>query len=276
VTFQPEAPLSGYLASSSTVTPQKRSPRLALMAVIGLLVVGAGMFLYARKRPQALGGPNSNSVGAAQAVVTIRVEPASATIYFDDAPLSGNPASVTFSRDGLAHRVRAEAPGYARKTELAVLDSSNVNVEIGLEPESKDEVDPFGNKLTALTVKATPPATHIFLDNVLLPTNPATGKYVRDGKQHAVRCEAAGFVTKTQSVAFDLSAASVSCSLDKEGKASLAAVTHGKGAGKEPKDPGPTTVTAAPAAPTPPPTPTPTPAPAKTGKSLDRSDPWAN
>jgi hypothetical protein len=228
------------------------------------------LFWRARVRP---GGTGAESGAAAEAKVTIRAVPDGAKIFFDDAPLQGNPATATFNRDGLAHKVRAEAPDYGRKTELVVLDSSNVSVEIELTKGGSDDVDPFGNKLTALTVKVAPPGARIYLDKMLLPTNPSTAKYPRDGKQHEVKAEAVGFLPKTQTLAFEGAQASVNLTLDKDpkyvpprgppGKRGAAAAAPPPEAAAAPPPP-----PAAPAAPE-------NPAPKSTGKSLDRGDPWA-
>ena len=44
--------------------------------------------------------------------------PEGAKLSFDGAPLDGNPFSSSFTRDGLPHRVQADAPGYAPKSEV--------------------------------------------------------------------------------------------------------------------------------------------------------------
>jgi serine/threonine-protein kinase len=219
VTFAPEPPLSGYMAASSGITPTQgtRLARYLALAAAALAVLLVAGFVVVRRRASA--AARDGLAAGAQATLTVRADPPAAKIFFDDAPLSGNPATATFARDGLAHRVRAEAPGFARKTELVTLDSANVSVALGLDPDSGDEVDPFGNKLTAVTIKASPPAARIYLDDVLLPTNPSTAKYGRDGKQHTVRCEAPGFLTKTQTVNFNASTAQLNLTLDKDSKA---------------------------------------------------------
>jgi eukaryotic-like serine/threonine-protein kinase len=272
VTFQSDL-ASGILPASPFAPAQRRS-RTPLLLLVGLLILGAAGTVFAlRTRSAAVRAQTSGAdVGAAQAKVLIRVQPESAKIFFDDAPLSGNPASASLARDGLSHRVRAEAPGFVRKTELVVLDSSNVSVDLELEKEVKDdEVDPFGNKLTALTSKALPAGSRLYLDNVLLPTNPATAKYPRDGKPHQLRAEAVGFVTKTQNITFDSPRVNVAITLDRDPRPATPAR-----ATPTPKEPAAAHLQPAaaphPAAP-PPPTP---PTPAKPGaqKPLDRDDPW--
>ncbi len=76
-------------------------------------------------------------------VLKARAVPESATLYVDEVQLSSNPASGRFVRDGLTHRVRAEAPGYKDRVELVVYDGADAEVVLKLER------DP--------TVPATPP-----------------------------------------------------------------------------------------------------------------------
>jgi hypothetical protein len=192
----------------------------------------------------------------------IRAVPDSAKVYFDDAPLVGNPATATFQRDGLAHRVRAEAPGHTRKTELVVLDSSTLTVELELEPED-DLVDPFGNKLTQVMFKAAPADARLFVDDVLLPTNPSIAKLPRDGREHSLRADAVGFVSKSQQVRFDAARLPVTWTL-------APMITHAGPAKKTP----PPTATEAPPSPTIAVAALPPPVTTATHTKLDRDDPW--
>jgi eukaryotic-like serine/threonine-protein kinase len=275
---------SGELPTS-TLMPAPPRRRVPLLVAIGLLLLSVAIVLVIlRKKGEAKepSAANANVVGAAQAKVTVRVVPDSAKIFFDDAPLVGNPASATLPRDGLSHRVRAEAPGFARKIELVVLDSSTVTVDLALDGENKgDEVDPFGNKLTAITAKAVPEAAHLYLDGVLLPTNPATAKYPRDGKRHEVKAVAVGFAPKTEVVTFDGPSSSLVLTLERlDPHAAAAVAPHPVAAPgrpptrptdtETPAPPPPAETVPPPAAPAPPPA-----APATTQKPLDRGDPWA-
>ena len=68
-------------------------------------------------------------------MVTLSATPAFAKIYFDDAPLEGNPATATFRRDSVKHRVRAEARGFESKVELMTLEGARMTMDLALEPE---------------------------------------------------------------------------------------------------------------------------------------------
>jgi len=281
VAFVSDMPSGPVATAASIATGPARGGgkwmAIAAVAVLGVLLT-AGFFAM-RRRDHAgnpTGAADLTSAGATQAVVTVHATPNDAKIYFDDAPLAGNPATVTFNRDGLAHRVRAEAPNFSRKSELVVLDSSNVSVSLDLQPEAKDdEVDPFGNKLTAVTIKAVPLGSRLFLDSVLLPSNPASAKYPRDGKKHEVRSEAPGFLTKTETVTFDLPRMDVMLAMDKDPKSAAVAPVVAPRVARE--APAPATAPVAPPpteAPAPAVAPTPAPKASDTKKTLDRSDPW--
>lgn len=54
-----------------------------------------------------------------------------------------------------------------------------------------------------LSVAASPSHARLYLDNTLLPTNPFRGPVTKDDSTHAVRAEAAGFVTSTISIRLD-------------------------------------------------------------------------
>ena len=293
VAFQPEvaAGLPSMAGPSNLAGVAKRSSPAKFIAVGLALVLLAGGVAVVRARAQTA---NESSAGAAQAKVTIKASPENAKIFWDEAPLGGNPASAAFTRDGLSHSVRVEAPGFARKTELVVLDSSNVSVEIALDPESKEDVDPFGNKLSNLTIESKPNTARLYLDGVLLPSNPSTAKYPRDGKQHEIKADAPGYLPKSQKVTLDKPTSTVTLELTRDLKVAAvpapppprsgANAGHGPSAAGPGKH-GPAVDRSAPgeAEPTPAPPPPPTAAPAaptaatttKPGtKQLDRTDPW--
>jgi hypothetical protein len=231
------------------------------MAALGLATA------HERKRRDASEGIAD---GAARAKVSIRVSPESAKIFFDDAPLTGNPASAMFQRDGLTHRVRAEASGYAKKIELVVLDSATVSVELELDRDNDDLVDPFGNKLTALTFKVAPPTARLYIDDLLLPSNPSIAKFPRDGRSHFLRAAAPGFTAKTLAINFDAAHIPVVWALDAQ-SATPAPVVAAKRSGRAAE----TTPADTPSSPSEKhPSPTAT-APVAMVKPLDRDDPWA-
>ena len=70
----------------------------------------------------------------ARGLIELRVEatPRDATIYLDDAALSGNPFSAKFAGDGTGHRLRVEAAGHKPESRLVVFDQDR-SVEIHLD-----------------------------------------------------------------------------------------------------------------------------------------------
>jgi serine/threonine protein kinase len=87
--------------------------------------------------------------------------------------------------------------------------------------------------LIQVAVKATPPEAKIFLDDALLPGNPVTSSFPKDGAAHVLRVEAPGYDKKTQLVTFDQTRTSLDIALDKEAKhlAVWHPPTHGKSSG---------------------------------------------
>jgi serine/threonine-protein kinase len=275
VSFQSDLASGVMPTTAPMVLPQKRRSGMWVVPVLLLaLAVAAGAFVLNTQRKKAVAARESNP-SAAQARISIHVTPDTAKVFFDDAPLEGNPATASLARDGLSHRVRAEAPGYARKTQLVVLDNSNVTLDIDLEKEDQaDEVDPFGNKLTALTFKSVPPTARLYLDNVLLPTNPSTAKYPRDGRAHQLKADAPGFVAKTVTVNFDAAQASSTITLDRDPKWTPPPIPKaGHRAAAPAAKETPAAEAPAPAA-QPKPAAAPAAAPGQKPKSLDREDPW--
>lgn len=274
VTFQGEGASGAFMSTTNTpaASSRKKTPR-ALIAVAAVLAIGAGGIIFAKTRA----GATSSQTPGTQANVSVRVRPENAKIYFDDAPLTGNPATASFTRDGLSHRVRAEAPGFARKTELVVLDSSNVAVDLELDPENADAV---GSTQTMATLNASPPGARLYLDGTPLPANPAVTKVPRDGKAHEVKAEAAGFLPKTQRITFDAPTASVTLALDKDPKApkGAAAAAQARTGGTKHSDRGPDAPQGGPVATSTAANPTPLPTTSSTNKKkvLDQGDPWGN
>ena len=68
------------------------------------------------------GGPPA---APTQVEIHVRAVPASATVYFDDQALSGNPATTTRPADGSLHTVRAEARGYRSRAVQIVVDTGS-------------------------------------------------------------------------------------------------------------------------------------------------------
>jgi hypothetical protein len=64
--------------------------------------------------------------------VQISVTPAAAKATLDGTALASNPFAAKFKKDGLAHRLTVQAPGYVRKSELVVFDR-DVDLSITLD-----------------------------------------------------------------------------------------------------------------------------------------------
>ncbi len=62
------------------------------------------------------------TVSTAGVEISVSVSPPEAKIFLDDKPLAGNPARTTVARDGGAHQVRIEAPGYATKVDTITFE----------------------------------------------------------------------------------------------------------------------------------------------------------
>ena len=134
--------------ASSLKPPPSRAPRIvaALMAVsaVGLVAVLAAVGWQNRGKDTTAGAtPPSATSSAAPALpvlapgaprtnVALSSSPAEARLFIDDAPLSGNPYNGAFPKDGLAHRVRAEAKDYLSRTEVVVFDQDDVAVTLTL------------------------------------------------------------------------------------------------------------------------------------------------
>ncbi len=68
--------------------------------------------------------PSATTVPSATATVHVqlRASPATARLLLDGVALPSNPHVASIRRDGVAHQVRAEAPGYVTRTEVVVFD----------------------------------------------------------------------------------------------------------------------------------------------------------
>ncbi|MEO6418976.1 MAG: serine/threonine-protein kinase, partial [Polyangiaceae bacterium] len=65
-----------------------------------------------------------------------------------------------------------------------------------------------------VSVKATPSQAKIYLDDVPLPTNPATSTFVKDGTSHRLRVEAPGFQKKVDFITYDSNTVSIDITLE--------------------------------------------------------------
>ena len=131
-------------AQPSQAGTQKRGPLLAAGAMIAAAVGLLGIIVFLVVHNGKSGAPNDKTGAAPQPVDTIahpNVEAVDLTVttntpaqlFLDDAPLGQAPYHNVFPRDGLAHRLRAEAPvPYAPRTEIVVFDKAQSQVELTL------------------------------------------------------------------------------------------------------------------------------------------------
>ena len=104
-----------------------------IAAAVGLL--GIVVFLVIHKSPtQAAPVPIQTANSSAPSIDINVATNTPAKLFLDDAPLGESPYHNAFPRDGLAHRVRAEATGdfYAPRTEIIVFDKPTASVTINL------------------------------------------------------------------------------------------------------------------------------------------------
>lgn len=127
----------------------KRSRAFKAAMVVGLLMpTGALAFAGAKAVhvsrtepaltvPVVAPTPSGQSEVAApenrDGIASVQVTPESATLYWDDKKLEA-PASFAPKADSRVHRLRAEAPGYASKTLLVMMDAPQLQVELELQP----------------------------------------------------------------------------------------------------------------------------------------------
>ncbi|WP_394839221.1 protein kinase [Pendulispora rubella] len=127
---------------------------------------------------------------------------------------------------------------------------------------------------TEVTVEVNPPTANVTIDDVMLMGRPARGTFPRDGREHRLRVQAEGYVTKTQDVALDISSVRLELSLEKEHRSTTTWRPTGKGKGAAPS----AAASPPPAASSPPPVQQPDPPPVKTAKpgvdTIDKDDPW--
>jgi serine/threonine protein kinase len=79
-----------------------------------------------------------------------------------------------------------------------------------------DEANAPSSRQTSVALMAFPATARLFVDDVLLPTNPYAAKFARDGREHVVRAEAPGFLSKTSTLKFDDPEQMVTLKLDRD------------------------------------------------------------
>ena len=139
--------VSGIVTTDATIArlaPKKRGALVPAVLIGASLLLGAGLFFALR-----LGEPTPRTAGTAApmqppapsaervqapALIEIRIaaKPAAATIYLDDAAVSGNPFTAKFPSDGSGHRIRAEAPGHRPHSQMIAF-SKDITLDITLE-----------------------------------------------------------------------------------------------------------------------------------------------
>jgi serine/threonine protein kinase len=135
----------GELVGDSPSPGGTRKPHLlaAVVLAAGAIAVLA-TFAIVRARSRANSAASPALVATVPALATeslppttlihVRCTPANARLSFDGSPLDGNPATSTFRRDAVSHRVQAEAPGYLTKSELVTLNGDQLTVDLELDP----------------------------------------------------------------------------------------------------------------------------------------------
>jgi serine/threonine-protein kinase len=140
--FESATPSTGSVTKPVEAKTARGGRRALLGAVFAGVVLVTGFFVAPRlAAPRAATNPKPESVSTVAAgpsatprvTLSIRATPPQATIFIDDAPIPGNPATATLVRDGAAHTVRAEAPQYAPTGKLVTFDTSNLFVDLALE-----------------------------------------------------------------------------------------------------------------------------------------------
>jgi serine/threonine-protein kinase len=133
--------------------PASRIPVAAILGGAGIVasvIVVAGLRIFAPAAPPApispSGASEAQATAAAKASATapaalepihlkVRVSPAKAQIFLDDAPVATGAYEGTLPRDGKTHRVRAEAAGFAMKEET-ITASGDALVAFSLDRET--------------------------------------------------------------------------------------------------------------------------------------------
>jgi len=127
---------------------------------------------------------------------------------------------------------------------------------------------------TEVSVEVNPPSAAVYIDDVMLTGRPARGTFARDGREHRLRVQAEGYVTRTQDVTLDIGSVRLELALEREHRSAPATWRPGKGKGAPPSS----VSSPAPAASPPPPAQPPEPPPVKPVKpgvdTIDKDDPW--
>jgi len=138
----PSYTAGGTASAAMASAPQKRPASLVAATAMIAAAVGALaviVFLVLKKQPpspiEAIPADTTTQTATKPNVESIDLTVTTNTpaqLFLDDAPLGQSPYHNAFPRDGLAHRVRAEAKDYAPRTEIVTFDKPVGAVEIPL------------------------------------------------------------------------------------------------------------------------------------------------
>jgi serine/threonine-protein kinase len=136
-------------ASAATPTAAPSSPARTRALIAGGVAIGVAMTAYQLTRGghagEAAASAAASASGEAAAPATVDVviaaEPAEARLYLDDAELPSNPFRGRMPKDGVVHRLRASAPGYASEQRIVVLDRS-LQVDLALRASARPQDAP--------------------------------------------------------------------------------------------------------------------------------------
>ena len=134
-----------------------------------------------------------------------------------------------------------------------------------------------GKAMTEVSFDVNPPIAQVFIDDQLVAGKPPHGAFPRDGREHHLRVQAEGYITKAQDVTFDISSVRLELTLEKEHRSYPSRVGAG-GSKTRPSTsaaPALSTPAAIPSAPAPDLPPQPTAKPGRPGvDTIDKDDPW--
>ena len=149
-------PSSLRVAPPPAPAPSRMGPVVALLVFVFVVSGALGIFLirpHSKTDAEVTATPATTTQAAADSTgsagglpttaatttpepeatieLTIHVSPPNARVYIDNAALPKTAATASFKKDGLTHRVRAEAPGFVARTELVPFtQNTDVNLQL--------------------------------------------------------------------------------------------------------------------------------------------------
>lgn len=159
VTATAPSATSPFVATGDVPPPKPGSKGAIVGAILaGAVVVAAALAFGMSRRGEpssAAPAPSGPPAEEAKVKLTIKVTPAAAHIFVDEKPVDGNPYVATFPKGSGKHLVRAEAAGFAPKSELVDLGES-MQVSLALEPAPT--AAPVTTKVVVVPAKGGPVA----------------------------------------------------------------------------------------------------------------------